>query len=121
MGADGHVTIYDYSKLLDKYDEETVDSFVGHFSGSKMYVQTLDNKAYITRYHGDNLDYSDLYDVVEDCYIPEEDKFNIKSWSYSSYEAEYFMKLDKEQRKNFYEMIQFMEKEARMTSWEVWT
>ncbi len=121
MGADGHIGIYDYAKLEDKYDEEIVDSFMGHFTSGKMYVQGMSGKKYITRYWGDNYQCDDLYDVIQDCYSPETDTFNTKIYSYSAYEAEYFMKFDKEIRKTFAGMIQFLENEARITSWEVWT
>lgn len=122
MGADGHITIYKLDKFYDKYDEETVDSFFGHFTSSTLYIQSLEGVYYMTRYYGDNLsDCTDLYDVVENCYNKEVADFKTMSYAYSKHEADYFMKFDKEHRECFYEMIDFLEKECRLTEWEVWT
>jgi len=121
MGATGHIAIYSYSKFMDQFDEEIIDSFMAHFTSFKMYIQSLEGKYYITRYGGDNFrsGISDLYDVVDQCYNVETDSFNKESRAYEELAAKYFMKLLN--RQAFYEMTQFLEKECRLTSWEVWT
>lgn len=121
MGADGHIRIYDFEKFKDNYDEEVVDSFLGHCLSSVFYQQELLGKQYLTRYHGDNLGVDDMYDVVRRCYDKESDTFNTKSWNYDRYSADYFMKLHQEHRHAFYDMIKYLEKECILTSWEVWT
>jgi hypothetical protein len=114
MGADGHVAIYDFSKLKEKYDEEFIDSFLGHFLSGKFYQQELSGKEYLTRYHGDNYQCDDLYDVIQNSYNYETDSFNTKHWAYSSCEADYFFKLDKEVRVGFGQMIKFLENECKI-------
>lgn len=122
MGADGHIAIYDYSKLEETYDKETLDSFFSHMFSSTMYIQELSGKKYITRYWGDNIDYSDMYDIVHICYDIETDKMDQESWAYDTSSGNYFMgSCTVETRRAFKSIITFMENEARITNWEVWT
>lgn len=121
MGADGHIAIYSVEKLKSKYDDKTIELFFEHFGSSVMYRQTLEGKEYITRYWGDNLGYSDAYEVVQSCFDLEKDKFNTKNYFYDSYTGDYIMNLPKEQRKQFYDLIMYLENECRLTAWEVWT
>lgn len=123
MGADGHIGIYDREKLEAKYDEEVLESFFEHLGSSVMYRHKLNGKKYITRYWGDNIWVSDGYQCFKSCYDPENDQFNKvnRPWDYDGYSADYFMKLNKDQRQTFYEIIQFMENECFLTEWEVWT
>lgn len=122
MGADGHIQIYSMKKLEDKYDKEIITSFFDHFGSSTMYRQKLENNEYVTRYYGDNLsDVSDMYEVIRCTYDPKQEKFNKNYWNYDAHSADYFMKLTKKQRDTFYDFIHYMEKNCKLTSWEVWT
>ena len=120
MGADGHIIIYDVEKLESKYSDEVLEIFYKEFMSSITYRQKLKDNEYITRYYGDNLYLDDLWDYVRTRYINVEDKFQDKYKD--EWECVYFMKeFSKARRKQFREIIDFLEDECRITSWEVWT
>src|SRR5271154_5385320 len=121
MGADGHIGIYDRAKLEEKYGRIQTDLFLERFLSSVFYAQELNGKSYLTRYWGDNIQSSDSYDVVFNSYCALSGEFNEKSYSYSEWEASEFKKLKKRDRNLFADMVQYLEKECRITSWEVWT
>lgn len=121
MGADGHVKIYDFGKLVEKFGENKTKDFLSNFLSSKMYRQTLNDKEYLTRYFGDNLWSNDLYENVIESYSPDTDSFNKNSYNYCKYDEDFFMGLNVDQRKTFYSMISYLENSCALTTWEVWT
>jgi hypothetical protein len=120
MGADGGITIYDLDKLYNQFDEEAVDSFLGHCGGSPLYEQDLIGKRYLTMYRGDNLHVDDMYSMILHSYDSEKDIF-IENWAYNSYTAQYLNKLSKEHRESFKQIVDYLENECRITYWELWT
>jgi hypothetical protein len=122
MGADGHIQIYSLDKLYEKYDEKTVGSFLSHVGLSSIsYKQELEGKQYLTRYHGDNLDVIDSWDTLYDTYDVDKNTWNEKSYYYDSYTAEYLDKVGVELKQIFWYMIDHLENQCKLTSWEVWT
>jgi hypothetical protein len=121
MGADGHIGIYDLPKLEEKFGRIQTDLFLEQFLSSVFYRQELNGKSYLTRYWGDNIQDVDSYEVVYNSYSAIDGKFNEKSYSYSEWEVTEFKKLKKADRNIFANMIQYLEKECQITSWEVWT
>lgn len=121
MGADGHIKIYDYEKIEHAFDTRVINDFFDHFGSSVLYKQTLHGRKYLTRYWGDNIDYYDMWDVVHSCYDPGTDTMRTGVYSYDSYSGEYFMKLSKDKRVQFLNIIKFIEEQCQLTSWEVWT
>lgn len=121
MGADGHIDIYDLPKLEEKYGKIQTDLFLEQFLSSVFYKQELNDRWYLTRYWGDNLEGLDSYAVIFNSYSTIDGKFNEKSYNYSEWEAAEFKKLKKKDRNLFADMIQYLEKECQITSWEVWT
>lgn len=120
MGADGHIAIYSVEKLNNRFKEENVKFFIDFCRTSTCYLQKLEDKYYLTRYWGDNLDSSDYIDAL-DYYDEKKDKFNEQDWSYDSYIVQSLRELEPDKFKLFMYMAKFLEAECRLTSWEIWT
>ena len=95
MGADGHIQIFNYDKVVDLIGEDTLEKLID----SAFYIQELEGKKYLTKYHGDyfefdSSDWSDKYGWMKDG-VPFTKKEFDDIWS-----------------KIF---------TCRITSWEVWT
>lgn len=123
MGADGHIHIYDREKLKQTFSEEDIKLFDENILGCTIYLQKMNDKEYITRYTGSNLDYTiDAYETLTRRYNVKEDIFDGPLWYQDRYREECYMKeLTKKQRQKLFEMVAFMEMGAFITSWEVWT
>jgi hypothetical protein len=98
MGADGHIQVYDWEKVIEKFPDagEKLISSLG-------YVQTMktpDGKSFtvFSGYYGDNLIYSwcDVGELI----------------AYNSSE---------EYKERVYEIIRWMNENALLFQWEVWT
>ena len=100
MGADGHIDIYDYEKIVAEIGEVALEKL----TDSTVYIQELQGKKYLTLYHGDNLyhrgdDWSDRFGYCnensknESWYIPKEEFERLWGIIYKHY----------------------------ITSWEIWT
>jgi hypothetical protein len=107
---------YDLTKFREKYDEELIDSFLAHFDTEV--VETGPSQILVRR-NVDSLTNKTLYSVVQACYVKETDTFRTDSNFYAKAPAEYFMKLFKEVREGFDEMIDFLEKECRISEIKV--
>lgn len=124
MGADGHIYIYDREKLKQTFSEEDIKLFDEHILGCTAYLQKMNDKEYITRYTGSNLDgIIDAYETFSHRYNVEKDVFDGEPlWYRDRYREEFYMKeLTKKQRQKLFEMVAFMQMGAFITSWEVWT
>ena len=119
MGADGHVGIYSIEKLEKSLDKEDLDLLLKFARSSVCYIHELEGKRYITRYWGDNLWVDDDWDVVRANFNLKEGKWHAGTTpgEVKWIEEEY----SKKQIKKIAEMIDFAEKECRLTQWEVWT
>lgn len=122
MGADGHIKIYNLEKLKQLFKPSEVEVFLEITLDSTSYVQKLENKEYLTRYYGDNILSNSLYDIIRFCYVKKDDVILHKSCYYEDW-AESYLKTQttKKQRQVISSMIEFMEAECLLTSWEVWT
>lgn len=91
MGADGHITIYDYKKAKEIIGDDLEKLF-----SPLVYKQELNGAEYITCYYGDNI-YSSYYDYED------------AGAAYSGFSRERWDEVWKLMRT------------CRVTSWEVWT
>lgn len=122
MGASSSIRIYSVRKLHEKFDEEVIDSFLEHFSSGSMSIHYLNNETYLTRYSSSDYCSDDLYDVVKQKYRSDLNKFDpTKNYVCNMYDVDYFMKLDEDVRRTFSDIINYLENECYLNSWEVWT
>lgn len=122
MGADGHIKIYDLNKFKKQFKPDQVEVFLELILDSTTYVQELKNEEYLTRYYGDNIISNGLYDVIRFCYNKKEDLILHTSCYYEDWVESYFKnRTTKKQRQIISNMIEFLEIECLLTSWEVWT
>ena len=97
MGADGHITIYNYEKIKAELGEEPINRVLS----STIYLQEMERRKYLTVYHGDNL-YEDDTDWDE-------------RFAYTKPDSPYYV--DKEKWESWWKTI----RNHRITDWEVWT
>jgi hypothetical protein len=98
MGADGHIQVFDWKKVKEKFPDaaEKLTSSLGYIQTMK----TPDGKEYevFSGYWGDNIyaTWSDVGDII--------------AWGKSE-----------EYKKRCSEIIKWMEENAQLFEWEVWT
>ena len=89
MGADGHINIFDYDKIVEHFGEEKAENF--RYSCYNTYVYKIFGHTVMTCYHGDNM----VYQWAED--------------------------IDSGSDTELKEMLDWIEENAQIATWEVWT
>ena len=89
MGADGHINIFDYDKIVEHFGEEKTAKFL--VSCYNTYIYEIFGHDVMTCYYGDNI------------YV---------NWSED---------IDEGNDNELKEMLDWIEENAQIASWEVWT
>ena len=119
MGADGHIELYDYDKLIrdkDLGDKEDI-AFRNIIKDSACYYQDFQGRTIITDYHGDNLYCrSLLYEIATSGWVK-------GNWHDSFYfdAAEKDCEKYKISKDRISELCDYLVKHCYIASWEIWT
>lgn len=119
MGADGHIRIMDFDKLVrDKLgDSERAKLFADVIADSLCYFQKLQGKILVTDYWGDNIYCrSILYNIAT--YGLEKG-----NWEDPFYFDGFLKSVDdsKFERDEFLTLTNYLWNDCHVTDWEVWT
>ena len=89
MGADGHIDIFDYKKVVEHFGRDKIREFLAETINT--YIRDIFGHKVMTGYYGDN-----IFDF----------------WCGSIEEGD---------NKEHQEMLKWMEENAKIDTWEVWT
>lgn len=121
MGADGHIRIYNLDILQEKFTTNQITLFREQILDSTTYCQTLRGVRYLSRYHGDNIDSANAFDVIYFRYDLKKDKFTKNENFQDKWIEDSLMELTREERVTIHDMVNYLVDECFADTWEVWT
>jgi hypothetical protein len=106
MGADGGIAIYDWDGFVKSSNPNK--KFIEELISSTVYIQTLNNRRYLTVYRGDNL-------------CVDHNLLEALSWAKDGYKGEYLRDTYTHTELQEFESLRQKLETHRITYWELWT